>query len=137
MFAELQKLLSWQGGAVNWDLARQLAVQGLAGDNPDVTAADRAAVAEAVRLADLWLDEATELPSGVQTIESWTRVDWLDRTLPIWQSLCDPVAERVVAAMSSALPSPRSRASSSAGHRARRMGALGRRCCRPAASARS
>jgi putative hydrolase len=105
MFGELQKLLSWQGGAVNWDLARQLAVQGLGGDNPDVPAEEKAAIADAVRLADLWLDEATQLPSGVQTVEAWTRLEWLDRTLPVWQSLCDPVAERVVAAMSSALPS--------------------------------
>jgi putative hydrolase len=105
MFGELQKLLSWQGGAVNWDLARQLAVQGLAGDIPDVPAQDKTAIADAVRLADLWLDEATQLPSGVQTVEAWTRLEWLDRTLPVWQSLCDPVAERVVAAMSSALPS--------------------------------
>jgi uncharacterized protein (DUF2342 family) len=85
MFGELQKLLSWQGGAVNWDLARQLAVQGLGGDNPDVSAADKVAVADAVRLADLWLDEATQLPSGVQTVEAWTRLEWLDRTLPVWQ----------------------------------------------------
>jgi uncharacterized protein (DUF2342 family) len=99
LFAELQKLLSWQGGAVNWDLARQLAAQGLSGANPDVSAADRAAVAEAIRLADLWLDETTELPSGVHTTESWTRQEWLDRTLPVWRQLCDPVAERVVAAM--------------------------------------
>ena len=83
---QLQKLLTWQGGAVNWDLARQLAVQGLAGADPDVTAADeRAAVADAIRLADLWLDEATDLPSGVQTIESWTRLEWLDKTLPVWR----------------------------------------------------
>jgi putative hydrolase len=105
LFAELQKLLSWRGGAVNWDLARQLAVQGLSGAVTDVPAHEQAAVADALRLADLWLDEATALPSGVRTVESWTRLDWLDRTLPVWRSLCDPVAERVVAAMSSALPS--------------------------------
>ena len=104
MFAQLQQLLSWQGGAVNWDLAKQLAVQGLAGADSDVPAHERAAVADAVRLADLWLDEVTELPSGVQTVETWTRHDWLDKTLPIWRKLCDPVAERVVAAMTSALP---------------------------------
>ena len=104
MFAELQKLLSWQGGAVNWDLARQLAGQGLADADPGVTAAERAATAEAIHLADLWLDEVTELPSGVKTIETWSRSEWLARTLPVWQQLCDPVAERVVAAMSSALP---------------------------------
>ena len=117
LFAELQKLLSWQGGAVNWDLARQLAAQGLTGANPGVAPADRSAVADALHLADLWLDEVTELPSGVQSVESWTRLQWLERTLPVWRSLCDPVAERVVAAMASALPGQ--------GEQAEQMQALG------------
>jgi putative hydrolase len=104
LFAELQKLLSWSGGPVNWDLARQLAVSTLSGANAPVEPAERSAVADAVRLADLWLDEVTELPSGVQSVESWTRLDWLERTLPVWSTLCDPVAARVVAAMSSAIP---------------------------------
>lgn len=109
-FAQLQQLLSWQDGAVNWDLAKQIAVQGLgagaaASGGDDVPPGERAAVADAVRLADLWLDEATELPSGVQTVECWTPLQWLDKTLPVWQRLCDPVAERVVAAMTKALPS--------------------------------
>ena len=104
LFAELQKLLSWSGGPVNWDLAKQLATQTLAGSNRIVSPADRSATVEAVRLADLWLDDATDLPSGVQTIETWSRSEWLDRTLPVWTQLCDPVAARVVAAMSNAIP---------------------------------
>jgi uncharacterized protein (DUF2342 family) len=104
LFAELQKLLSWSGGPVNWELAKQLATQALAGNSTIVSPADRTGTVEAIRLADLWLDDATDLPSGVQTIETWTRAEWLDRTLPVWSSLCDPVAARVVAAMSSALP---------------------------------
>jgi putative hydrolase len=104
LFAELQKLLSWSGGPVNWDLAKQLAVQTLAGASRTVTPAERSGTAEAIRLADLWLDDVTDLPSGVQTIETWTRVEWLERTLPVWSSLCDPVAARVVAAMGNAIP---------------------------------
>lgn len=108
-FAQLQQMLSWHGGAVNWDLAKQIAVQGIGGGGTgfggDVPASERAAVADAVRLADLWLDEATELPSGVHAVESWTPLQWLEKTLPVWQRLCDPVAERVVAAMTKALPS--------------------------------
>jgi putative hydrolase len=104
LFTELQKLLSWQGGPVNWDLAKQLAVSTLSGANAAVSGAERSAVSEAIRLADLWLDEVTVLPSGVHTIESWTRLDWLERTLPVWTALCDPVAARVVAAMTSAVP---------------------------------
>jgi putative hydrolase len=103
-FAELQKVMSWQGGPVNWDLAKQLATSGLSDSNPDVSPAERAAVAEAIRLADLWLDEATDLPSGVSTIESWSRQEWLEKTLPTWRDLCDPVAARVVEAMSTAVP---------------------------------
>ena len=56
-----------------------------------------AQVTEAVRLADLWLDDATDLPSGVVTIEAWSRVEWIERTLPVWATLCDPIAARVVA----------------------------------------
>ena len=104
LFAELQKLLSWTGGPVNWDLAKQLAISTLNGENRPVDPAERAAIAEAVRLADHWLDEVTELPSGVRSVDSWTRLEWLERTLPVWSSLCDPVASRVVAAMSSAIP---------------------------------
>lgn len=106
LFAQLQQMMNWQGGPVNWDLAKQLAMQGLGGADPGMPPAERAAVVEAVRLADLWLDEVTELPSGVHTIESWTRSQWLEATLPVWRQLCDPVAERVVAAMTKAMPSP-------------------------------
>ncbi|PZS33485.1 MAG: hydrolase [Pseudonocardiales bacterium] len=104
LFAELQKLMSWSGGPVNWDLARQLAVSSLGGAQQSVSVAEGSAVTDALRLADLWLNEVTDLPSGVTTVESWTRLEWIEKTLPVWGALCDPVAARVVAAMSSAIP---------------------------------
>jgi putative hydrolase len=104
LFAELQKLLSWSGGPVNWDLARQLAVSTLGADNAAVADTDRTATADAVHLADLWLDEVTDLPSGVTGVETWTRLDWISKTLPVWSALCDPVAARVVEAMTKAIP---------------------------------
>jgi len=104
LFAELQKLLSWQGGPVNWDLARQLAVSQLAGGHRSPTPGERHQVTEAIRLADLWLDPTTTLPSGVSGVEAWSRVEWVERTLPVWSALCDPVAARVVKAMSGAVP---------------------------------
>src|SRR6185437_3508261 len=100
LFAELQKVLTMMqssGGAVNWELAKQLATQALAGASNIVSPADRAGTADALRLADHWLDDVTDLPSGVQSAEAWTRVEWLNRTLPVWTSLCEPVAARVVA----------------------------------------
>jgi putative hydrolase len=104
LFTELQKLLNWSGGPVNWDLAKQLATQTLGDSSRIVSPADRSATADAIRLADLWLEGVTDLPSGVHVVESWSRGEWLDRTLPVWSSLCDPVAGRVVAAMGQAIP---------------------------------
>ncbi|MGB9378907.1 MAG: zinc-dependent metalloprotease [Mycobacteriales bacterium] len=105
LFAELQKLMSWSGGPVNWDLARQLAISQIAAGDRPVTVQERSAVEQAMRLADLWLDPLTSLPSGVRAGVAWSRVEWIERTLPVWSTLCDPVAERVVAAMGGALPS--------------------------------
>src|SRR4051794_8901009 len=104
LFAELQKLMSWSGGPVNWDLARQGAISQLAAGHQPTSEAERAAVTEALRLADLWLDQVTDLPSGVDRALAWSRVDWVEQTLPAWSALIDPLAERVVAAMTSALP---------------------------------
>ena len=104
LFAELQRLLSSSGGPVNWDLARQLAISSLAGQHRKMGPADNAAVADALRLADVWLDGATDLPSGITTTEAWSQVDWVEKTIGTWAALCDPVASRVVTALSSAIP---------------------------------
>ena len=102
-FRELEKLLSWSGGPVNWDLASQVAVRATAeADAASPTAAnDLAEAADAVRLADVWLDGATVLPSGVRETQVWTRRQWIEATLPTWTVLCDPVASKVVEAMTS------------------------------------
>jgi putative hydrolase len=94
-------LMSWQGGPVNWDLAKNIARQTVAqkGD-ASVLQGDRSKVIEALRLADLWLEDATEFPSGIRTAEAWSRSEWVEATLPVWSKLCDPIAARAVEAMS-------------------------------------
>lgn len=109
MFEQLQRMFTQpSSGPVNWDLAKQLATSTLtqsAQGEPStpVGPAEVGAIEGAVRLADLWLDEVTTLPSGVERAEGWTRLEWLERTQPVWSALCDPVAERVTAAMGSAI----------------------------------
>jgi putative hydrolase len=94
-------LMSWQGGPVNWDLARNIARQTVAqkGDR-SVLDVDRTKIVEALRLADLWLEDVTEFPSGIRTSEAWSRSEWVEATLPVWSKLCDPIAARAVEAMS-------------------------------------
>lgn len=72
--------------------------------NPSVTPAEYTAVTEAIRLADLWLEDSSGLPSGIRTTTAWTRSEWITKTLPVWQKLCDPVAGRMVAAMGDLVP---------------------------------
>ncbi len=97
-------LMSYQGGPVNWDLAKNTARQGIAeqGD-PSVLESDRAKVADAIRLADLWLDEVTSFPSGIRTAQAWSRSEWVEATFPVWARLCDPVADKAVSAMGAVL----------------------------------
>jgi len=94
-------MLSYRGGPVNWDLAKNVARHAIAAaGDPSVLDAQRREVTEAVRLADLWLDEATAFPSGIRKIEAWSRSEWLEATFPIWAKLCDPIAAKGVEAMS-------------------------------------
>jgi putative hydrolase len=97
-------MLSYRGGAVNWDLAKNVARHVIAaGGDPSVLDAQRREVTEAVRLADLWLDETTAFPSGVHKIEAWSRSEWLEATFPVWAKFADPIAAKGVEAMSGML----------------------------------
>ncbi|REE98769.1 zinc-dependent metalloprotease [Thermomonospora umbrina] len=92
------------GGPLNWDLAKNIARHSVAeqGD-PSVVDAERKQVTEALRLADLWLDEGTTLPAGIRSPEAWSRSEWIERTLPVWSTICDPIATRMVESMGGAL----------------------------------
>ena len=132
--AQLQNLFATpSGGPVNWDLARQIAQAHLTGvpggrpgafgltlpatppaveereptgpvGDPPVTAAERAAVGESLRLADLWLEPNASLPSGIKATAAWSRSEWIAATLDVWRKLCDPVAEHIVGAMTELVP---------------------------------
>ncbi|MDX6325101.1 MAG: hypothetical protein QOK15_1455 [Nocardioidaceae bacterium] len=105
LMSQVQAMMQPHEGAVNWDLAKDVARRASAQEpDPSVSSADNTRVADALRLADHWLDSATELPSGVSTASGWSRAEWIEQTLPVWQTLVEPVAEHVVGAMTTALP---------------------------------
>jgi putative hydrolase len=103
MFAQLQKLMSWSGGPVNWDLAEEVATTAIREKDRPVTAEEARDIVEAGRLADIWLDPVTTLPAAGGEPQAWSRTGWLAGTLPAWKQLVDPVASRVTAAMGGAL----------------------------------
>ncbi|GJF11635.1 hydrolase [Mycolicibacterium cyprinidarum] len=112
IFSKLGEMFSGAGnagpggqasGSVNYDLARKLAADsiGFVAPVPEQTSA---AIADAVRLAETWLDGATPLPAGTTRAAAWTPTDWIDNTLDTWKRLCDPVAEQISTVWASALP---------------------------------
>jgi hypothetical protein len=105
LFGQLQSLLQPYDGPLNWDVALDLARKTVA-QSPDPTpsAAQQGRVADAVQLADHWLDATTDFPSGVSTATAWSRAEWIVSTLDVWKVLVEPVAQQSVGAMGSALP---------------------------------
>jgi putative hydrolase len=105
LFGQLQQMMQPYDGPLNWKLATDLARQQVASE-PDPTPSQRQrdAVADAVRLADHWLDATTDFPSGVQSTAVWSRAEWVEETFPVWKVLVEPIAEKSVGAIGGALP---------------------------------
>ena len=89
-------------GAVNYALAMKIAKQ-KAGAVAKYKTGQDDAVRDCVRLVDLWLDDATDLPVGGE-ITTWTPTDWLDQTLPFWKRCMTPIAEELENAQLASMP---------------------------------
>jgi putative hydrolase len=105
LFSQIQSLMQPHDGPVNWDYALDLARKTVA-QSPDPTPSQkqRDAVADAVRLADHWLDDTTAFPSGVTSTAAWSRAEWVVGTTDVWKVLVEPIAESSVKALGGALP---------------------------------
>ncbi|WP_308250060.1 zinc-dependent metalloprotease [Sphaerisporangium fuscum] len=91
-------------GPVNWDMAKNIARHAVvATGDPSVMEGERRQIVDALQLADLWLNEVTELPSGLTTPEAWSRSEWIEKTVPVWKQLCEPIAQRMVDTMGGSL----------------------------------
>lgn len=112
MLSQFGQMLSGMGGAmasgetqgaVNYALASKTAKAALK-TSETVTPEHTRAVEDAVRLAEMWMDENTTLPTGVQMTEAWSPAQWIDATIDNWQRLCDPVANQMATMWAKALP---------------------------------
>jgi putative hydrolase len=105
LFSQIQSLMKPHDGPVNWDVAIDMArKQAAQTPDPSITDKQKSAVADAVRLADHWLDSATAFPSGVTTTAAWSRAEWIVGTTDVWKVLVEPVAAQATQALGNALP---------------------------------
>lgn len=73
-------------------IARNLVVQ--AGD-ASVGENEKVAINKAVSLAQTWLDAVTSFPAHTTQSLAWSRSEWIETTMPIWQRLVEPIAKKV------------------------------------------
>ena len=94
-----------QGSGVNWEVTKDTARKTVASLGPDPTpdAGQKRVVTEAAELAEVWLDQATSFPRVSTTVAAWSRADWIEKTMPVWRRLVEPVAMHIADAMEGAL----------------------------------
>ena len=127
MRAQFQQMFSASTSEpVNWQMGQELALQQARGDgDPTVTAAVADSTRQALQVADLWLDTATELMPAPGQREAWSRSAWVERTLPVWKDVCAPVAEAVTTALARTLEKQIRDMPAEMEQAAQQMGALG------------
>ena len=105
VMAQVQRLLASSGqGPVNWDVAHDIArQQAVTGGDPSLSPAAVREVVDALSVAELWLDAATDLPPSPGPARAWSRSEWVEATLPTWRTLTEPVASSLSTALSNAL----------------------------------
>jgi putative hydrolase len=105
LFSQLQSMMQPYDGPLNWELAVDTARKTVAREpDPSPSQRQRDEVADAVRLADHWLDDTTQFPSGVTSSAAWSRAEWVVGTTEVWKVLVEPIAASSVGALGSALP---------------------------------
>ncbi len=106
MFGQLQRMFAPHDGPVNWELARDLA-RSVVAQQPDRSpdSGDLTRLHDTARLAQHWLDQATDIPASSSTVAAWSRAEWVENSLPLWRELVEPIADSVVGAIGQAMPS--------------------------------
>ncbi len=105
VIAQVQRLLvTPAAGPVNTEVAHDVARQvAVAEGDPSLTGGQARAATDALSVAELWLDAATDLPPSGGRSYAWSRSEWVERTLPAWNELVAPVATSVVEAIATIL----------------------------------
>ena len=101
---QFQFLMNTTAGPVNWRMVEDSAKQAAyASGDPAPTATEAETARQAMTVADLWLDAVTDFASGPVTRDVWSKVAWVEHTIPTWKRICEPVALNVSRALSAAL----------------------------------
>ena len=104
MGAQLKSMFSGPVEPLNVELANDVARKSVAAEGDStVGAAARREVEQAVPVAQLWIDDVTDMPAPSGAVHAWSRAEWVDKTMPMWCQLVEPVAAGVSTAVVAAM----------------------------------
>ncbi|MFS2240903.1 MULTISPECIES: zinc-dependent metalloprotease [unclassified Microbacterium] len=99
LMAQLQGMF----GGDPWQSAKQRALHIANRDGLGIADGSRASLADAFALANLWLGEATTISELAAPPQAMTRGEWVEKTLPVWKEIADPVSTSIADALTGAL----------------------------------
>ena len=103
LMAQLQRAMNQEGDGVNWTLAADQAAA-IASTGTIVTLPEeRDAFERALQIAELWLDEATDIDQGSIPSRVLSRREWASATIGVWTQFAEPVANSIATALTDAL----------------------------------
>ena len=102
---QVRNMLGSSGeGPVNWKVGEQVARQEIQSNHFDtVLSLEGNKAREALSVASLWLDPATDIGPCTGPNQAWSRLDWLAHSLATFKRLTEPVAENVTRAFIDAI----------------------------------
>lgn len=104
LMTQLQNAMRGGGtDGINWDLASQQGTALAQQDAVATTPAQRSSLEQAFHVAELWLDEVTDISALTETPLLLGRAEWVKRTLPLWTQLAEPVATSISDALTRVL----------------------------------
>ncbi|WP_284234247.1 zinc-dependent metalloprotease [Arenivirga flava] len=103
LMSQLQAAMNASGDGVNWDLARDQAVQIASRGMVPSIEDEKEALRRALGLAALWLGEATQIGELAGEPRLLSRAEWARETLPVWSQLAEPVANSIADALTRVL----------------------------------
>lgn len=110
---DLQKLLSQvqqamtsmagktDASGIDWAQTTSAARHVVAALGPDPAPGvnDKRQVAEAARLASLWLDQHVAIDQLTRPPVAWSRAEWVEQTIKSWRTVAEPIATRIADAL--------------------------------------
>ncbi|MBO9578978.1 MAG: zinc-dependent metalloprotease [Microbacteriaceae bacterium] len=103
LMSQLQRAMASEGDGIDWSDAGEQAAA-IAGQGTVVTLPEEHdAFLRALQVAELWLDEATDIPQGAVAPRILSRREWATATIGVWTEFAAPVADSIANALTDAL----------------------------------